>query len=120
VAYPLFALMDARRDAAALLVGAGVMAALLALSSGVRLVSLAEGLPRAGRSAGVAIVYASMVAVFGGAAQPALAWLLHVSAQPTAAAWFIMATTLPGLAAAILMPETRPDPGRAVGLDAVA
>lgn len=107
-AYPAFALMSARRDAAALLGATGLMAALLALSVGARLVSLAEALPRTARAAGVAVTYASMVAVFGGATQPLLAWLIHVTGDVLAPAWYLMATTGLGLAAAVLMPETRP------------
>lgn len=108
VAYPAFALISARRDAAALLGATGLMSTLLALSLGARLVSLAEALPRTARSAGVAVTYASMVAVFGGATQPLLAWLIHLTGDVLAPAWYLMATTAFGLAAAALMPETRP------------
>jgi MFS family permease len=109
-AWPAYALIGARRDAIGLLAATGVMSALLALSNGVRLVSLAEALPRAGRSAGVSIVYACVVAAFGGTTQLILTWLLHATGQPLAVAWFVMATTSLGLLAALLMPETRPDP----------
>lgn len=107
-AYPAFALMGARRDAVTLLSATAVMMALLAMSLGARLVGLAEMLPRTARSAGVAIIYASSVAVFGGATQPILAWLIHTTGDALAPAWFVMATTGLGLVAAALMPETRP------------
>jgi MFS family permease len=94
----------------------GSMAVLLTLMGGLNilsnlagvpaLVALTESLRKEIRGVGVATVYATAVAVFGGTTQPIVAWLGHVTHNPLAIAWYLMAATVVALIASVLMVET--------------
>ena len=107
-AYPAFFLLVHNHDAGTLWTVTGVVGALGSMSTGAALIWLTEGLRKEVRSLGMGAVYAITVAVFGGATQPLLAWLLHTTGDPLAPAYFLMATTLVGLVAMALMDETAP------------
>ena len=86
-----------------------LMAALniVANLSGVpALVVITESLRKDVRGVGVATIYATAVAVFGGTTQPIVAWLDHVTGNPLAIAWYLMGATCVGLVASILIAET--------------
>ncbi len=101
--------MVRNHDAPTLLIGTGVVSALGSLSTGAALIVLAEGLHKGLRSTGMGVVYALSVAIFGGATQPLIAWLIHVTHQPLAPAFYLMVTTAIGIAAMVLVRETHPE-----------
>jgi MHS family citrate/tricarballylate:H+ symporter-like MFS transporter len=97
--------------------------ALLALMAGLNIIANLSGVPaliiiteslrKDVRGVGVATIYATAVAVFGGTTQPIVAWLDHVTGNPLAIAWYLMGATLVGLVASILIGETVNRPERA-------
>jgi len=90
--------------------------ALLALMAGLNivgnlagvpaLIAITESLRKDVRGVGVATIYATAVAVFGGTTQPIVAWLDHVTGNPLAIAWYLMGATCVGLISSILIAET--------------
>src|SRR5580698_6185575 len=93
----------------------GLMAALNIVGnlSGVpAIIIITESLRKDVRGVGVATIYATAVAVFGGTTQPIVAWLDHVTGNPLAIAWYLMGATCVGLISSILIAETviRPAP----------
>jgi MHS family citrate/tricarballylate:H+ symporter-like MFS transporter len=87
----------------------GLMAALNIVGnlSGVpAIIIITESLRKDVRGVGVATIYATAVAVFGGTTQPIVAWLDHVTGNPLAIAWYLMGATCVGLIASILITET--------------
>jgi len=90
--------------------------ALLALMAGLNLlanlaivpsvIALTESLRKDIRGVGMATIYASAVALFGGTTQPVVAWLDQVTGNPLAIAWYLRAGAGVGLVASILMPES--------------
>ena len=70
--------------------------------------AIAESLRKDIRSAGLATIYATSVAVFGGTTQPMIAWLIHVTGDPLAPAWYMIGANLIGVVASFLMKETAP------------
>lgn len=108
---PVFMLVVRIHQPAALL---GLMAGLNIIGnlSGVpALIIITESLRKDVRGVGVATIYATAVAVFGGTTQPIVAWLDHVTGNPLAIAWYLMGASCVGLVASILIRETviRPD-----------
>jgi len=108
VTLPAFVLMVRNHDALTLVVATGVISAFSSASIGVALVSLTESLRKDVRSTGLAVVYAVGVAVFGGIAQPYVAWLIKATGNPMAPAWYMMAAACVGIVAMALMKETAP------------
>ncbi len=109
---PVFMLVVRIHQPAALL---GLMAGLSIVGnlSGVpALIILTESLRKDVRGVGVATIYATAVAVFGGTTQPIVAWLDHVTGNPLAIAWYLIGASCVGLVASILIRETviRPAP----------
>jgi MFS family permease len=103
---PAFMLVVRIHQPAALL---GLMALLNVIGnlSGVpALIIITESLRKDVRGVGVATIYATAVAVFGGTTQPIVAWLDHVTGNPLAIAWYLMGATCVGLIASILITET--------------
>jgi hypothetical protein len=60
------------------------------------------------RGAGVGLIYAAAVAVFGGTTQPMIAWLTHATKNPLAPAWYMLAFSFVGLIAALQLRESAP------------
>ena len=83
------------------------------LSGVPALIILTESLRKDVRGVGVATIYATAVAVFGGTTQPIVAWLDHVTGNPLAIAWYLMGASCVGLVASILIRETVIRPARA-------
>jgi len=107
-AYPAFWLLARNRDPMSLLAVTAVLAALSQMAGAGALVAVTEALPKAARCLALSVIYAVAAAVFGGATQPALAWLLHNTAGGLAPAYLLIAGTAMGLAAMAMMPETAP------------
>ena len=76
------------------------------LSGVPAIIIITESLRKDVRGVGVATIYATAVAVFGGTTQPIVAWLDHVTGNPLAIAWYLMGATFVGLVASILIAET--------------
>lgn len=94
----------------------GLMAALSVVSnlSGVpAIIIITESLRKDVRGVGLATIYATAVAVFGGTTQPIVAWLDQVTGNPLAIAWYLMGAACVGLVASILILETVIRPARA-------
>jgi hypothetical protein len=58
------------------------------------------------RGVGFSTVYALPVAILGGATQPFLAWLIHVTGDRMTPAWCMMAVNAVGLVAALAFRES--------------
>jgi MHS family citrate/tricarballylate:H+ symporter-like MFS transporter len=106
--YPAFVLMVRNRDAVTLLTASALLAAVHAFCAVTVLVSITESLRKDIRSAGLATIYATSVAVFGGSTQPIVAWLIHATGDPMAPAWYMIGANVIGLIAALFVTETAP------------
>jgi MFS family permease len=106
VAYPAFVTINRHHTFAALLLMAGLMAALNALG-GVALVVIPECFPKSVRSAGLSTVYALAVTIFGGTTQFVVTWLIHATGDPLSPAWYLMASCAIGIVAILMIPETK-------------
>ena len=84
-----------------------IVAILTSLASAGSIVGIPEALPRAVRSAGLSIVYAFAVTVFGGSTQWIINKLIVVTGDKLAPAYYLALTGLVGGAAALMMPETK-------------
>jgi MFS family permease len=102
---PVFLFMAALKTAPALYAGAAVLAVLLALGTPSVLMALSEGLPAAGRSGAIAIVYALAVSIFGGSAQFVVAWLTGVLHSPLAPGFYMSGMLAIGIIARLLLPS---------------
>lgn len=105
-AYPAFAAINHLHTLGALLMMTALMAALNGLG-GVVLVVIPECFPKSVRSAGLSIVYALAVTVFGGTTQLVVTWLIHATGNPLSPAWYLMASSAIGAAAILLVAETK-------------
>jgi len=110
---PTFMLVVRIHEPVALL---GLMAGLSVIGnlSGVpAIIIITESLRKDVRGVGLATIYATAVAVFGGTTQPIVAWLDQVTGNPLAIAWYLMGASCVGLVASILIRETVIRPSRA-------
>jgi MFS family permease len=106
--WPSFYLLIAHLTATTLLLAVTVMGALNAFSNGASLICLTEGIPKKVRSAALAVVYALGIAIFGGATQPLLAWLLHTTGDKLSPAYLLIGATALSIVAMAMMRETAP------------
>lgn len=115
VAYPAFLVMGRHPTAAGFY---GCVAALTlanAPASAASVVLVAESLPRALRSVGLATTYAIGISVFGGTTQFVITWLIGATGNPLAPAWFLIGTGAIGFAAVLALPGNVKDDGLATG-----
>ncbi len=105
--YPAFLLLNQARTLGALVLASAVLATLTALSGAVGLALIPESLPKAVRSAGLAIAYAVAVTVFGGSTQVVVTWLIAVTGNPLSPAWYLVVSSLIGVGAIAMLRETR-------------
>jgi hypothetical protein len=94
-----------------------LLSALSSINAAAVIVGIPEALPRAVRSAGLSIVYAVSVSVFGGSTNYVVNWLIATTGDRLAPAYYLAAFSLVGTVAAFLLPETR---GRDLDADAEA
>ncbi|WP_024512884.1 MFS transporter [Bradyrhizobium sp. ARR65] len=106
--YPVFLWIAESRSALALLGGLGALTLIGTIPYSAFYVSMAEGLPKNIRGGAFATIYALAIAMFGGTAQPVVAWLIHVTGSALAPAWYMLVATAAGLCAMLMMPETAP------------
>jgi len=105
---PSFFVISHYRTAAALLGATALLASLGALSMTPNTIWLAESLPPAIRSAGVATIYAISASAFGGTTQYIVTWLIKATGNPMAPAWYWTSAAIIGIIALCLIRETAP------------
>ncbi|MGY3387910.1 MFS family permease [Bradyrhizobium sp. USDA 3311] len=106
--YPVFLWIAETRSALALLGGLGALTLIGTIPYSAFYVSMAEGLPKNIRGGAFATIYAFAIAIFGGTAQPVVAWLTQVTGNALAPAWYMLVASAAGLCAMLMMPETAP------------
>ena len=84
-----------------------LLSALSSVNAAAIIVAIPESLPRAVRSAGLSIVYALAVSVFGGSTNYVVNKLVAVSGDKLMPAYYLAAFSVLGTVAAWMMPETR-------------
>jgi len=84
-----------------------LLSALSSINAAAIIVAIPESLPRAVRSAGLSIVYAFSVSVFGGSTNYVVNKLIALTGDKLAPAYYLVAFSIVGTIAAFLMPETR-------------
>ncbi len=84
-----------------------LLAALSSINAAAIIVAIPESLPRAVRSAGLSIVYALAVSIFGGSTNYVVNKLVAVSGDKLMPAYYLAAFSVLGTVAAWMMPETR-------------
>jgi len=106
--FPSFWLLERLRTGPALYAACAVLGGISTLSSATIIVAITESLPRRARSAGIALIYAVAISVFGGSTQFFVAWLIRATGNPLAPAWYMLCGVLIGLAMLFQLPETAP------------
>lgn len=96
LAVPAFVWLNDLRTAIALYAVTAVLTFLGTLACVGVMISIAGTLPKASRSAGIAMLYAGAVALFGGTAQLIVKWLSDVTASPIAPAWYLSVALIIG------------------------
>ena len=84
-----------------------LLSALSSVNAAAVIVAIPEALPKAVRSAGLSIVYAVSVSVFGGSTNYVINWLIAATGDRLAPAYYVAAFSAVGTVAALMMPETR-------------
>ena len=107
VAIPAFWLVVHHANATNIYAVTILLSALSSISTAAVIVAIPEALPRDVRSAGLSIVYAFSVSIFGGSAPWLVTKLIQVTGDKVAPAYYLAATSLIGAIAAYLMPETK-------------
>lgn len=107
---PGFALIAGHRDNLTLLAVTGILSSLSAFSGATAVTAITESLHRDVRSLVFAGIYSTAVAVFGGATQPFVTWLVHVTGDPVAPAWVLVGACVVGVGATLMLAESRPAP----------
>lgn len=103
--FPIFMLLVSLRSTEALIGVAAFNALLSACSGAASTAALASIFPNRVRGAGVAIVYAFAVSVFGGSTQFVVAWLTGTTGDPLSPAYYAALTSAIGLAAMFALPK---------------
>ena len=106
--YPTFYWIVQARSAAALLMGASLLAAVSTIGTGAFYAALSETLPKRIRGGAFATIYATSIATFGGTTQLVVTWLIHVTGNPLAPAWYLLTATAIGTIAMTLILESAP------------
>jgi len=106
VIVPAFLLLDRNRDMETLTLMTIAMTACASTSGGVIMAAITEAIPKARRSASLALLYSCAIAVFGGTTQFLATWLIKNTGDTLAPAYFYMTATLVGIAGMTFMPFT--------------
>jgi MFS family permease len=107
LAVPAFAWVVSAPSAASVYAVTFLLSALSSINAAAVIVGIPEALPRAVRSAGLSIVYALSVSIFGGSTNYVINWLIAATGDRLAPAYYLAAFSLIGTIAAFLLPETR-------------
>jgi MHS family citrate/tricarballylate:H+ symporter-like MFS transporter len=106
--FPCFWLLERWRTGPALYAACALLGGVSTLSSATIIVAVTESLPARVRSAGIALVYAIAIAVFGGSTQLVAAWLIRLTGNPLVPAWYMLSGVVIGLILLFQLPETAP------------
>ncbi|GLS43447.1 MFS transporter [Methylobacterium brachythecii] len=107
LAIPAFAWLAQAPTALSVYAVTFLMSALSSINAAAIIVGIPESLPRAVRSAGLSIVYAFSVSIFGGSTNWVVNKLIAVTGDRLAPAYYLVAFSVIGTIAAMLMPETK-------------
>ena len=107
LAVPAFLWLAREPTAASVYAVTFLMSALSSINAAAIIVGIPEALPRAVRSAGLSIVYALSVSIFGGSTNYLVNKLIAVTGNKLAPAYYLLAFSVVGTIAALLLPETR-------------
>ncbi len=102
--YPAFFLLVHHPGTLMLVAVTGSLTFTAVLGGAAALTAITESFPNATRSSGLAISYATSVAVFGGTTQFVIAWLISVSGDPLSPAYYVILTSLVSLWAMAKLP----------------
>jgi MHS family proline/betaine transporter-like MFS transporter len=105
--YPAFLLITRTHGAWPVLLGVGLITALIALGTSANTLFVLEAFPARVRASGLAISYALGVALFGGTAQFVVTGLIKWTADPMSAVWYIAPSCVVSFCAAALFKERR-------------
>jgi len=105
---PSFTAMLFLASPVVLLSATALLSFFIGLFPPVILTNLCESFPAARRAGSLGITYAIAVAVFGGSAQYAAAWLTEATGSPLAPAWYMSVAMVPGILAMLALRETAP------------
>ncbi len=105
-AYPLYGWMVRSPSAASIFTATILISALSSTCSSAAIVAIPESLPRAVRSAGLAIAYAFSVSLFGGGTQYVVTLMVQRTGDPLSPAYVLIAVSLLGVVAPFFMRET--------------
>jgi MFS family permease len=83
-----------------------LMSAISSINAAAVIVAIPESLPRAVRSAGLSIVYAFSVSIFGGSTNYIVNKLIIVTGDKLAPAYYLVVFSVIGTVAALMLPET--------------
>ena len=84
-----------------------LMSALSSINAAAIIVAIPESLPRAVRSAGLSIVYALAVSIFGGSTNYLVNKLVAMTGDKMMPAYYLAGFSIVGTVAALMLPETR-------------
>ena len=107
VAIPAFWIAVHRPGPTSIYAAVVLLSALSSISTAAIIAAVPEALPRNVRSAGLSIVYAVSVSLFGGSAPLLVTKLIAATHDKVAPAYYLAATSLIGAIAAFLLPETK-------------
>ncbi len=110
VAYPAYAWMVRSPSALSIFTSTVLISALSSICSSAAIVAIPESLPRAVRSAGLAIAYAVSVSIFGGGTQYVVTLMVQKTGDPLSPAYVLIAVSLLGVVAPFFMRETGGQP----------
>ncbi len=105
-AYPAYAWMVHAPSATSIFASTVMISALSSICSSAAIVAIPESLPRAVRSAGLAIAYAVSVSIFGGGTQYLVTLMVQKTGDPLSPAYVLIAVSLLGVVAPFFMHET--------------
>ncbi|MDU3290572.1 MAG: MFS transporter [Pseudomonas aeruginosa] len=111
VLFPALQAMTRHPEPAVFLAVLALLSALHGMSGAALIVLLVESFPRALRSTGFSLVYATGVAAFGGTAQIVVTWLIGVTGNPLSPLGYLLLANLVCLVGAWLARETWPGRG---------
>ncbi len=107
LAVPAFAALAHHPTAIAVYALTFLMSALSSVNAAAIIVMIPESLPRSVRSAGLSIVYALAVSLFGGSTNYIVNKLVVATGDKLMPAYYLAAFSVLGTIAALLLPETR-------------
>lgn len=103
--YPVFLMITHAKSALPILIGVGLISALVALGAGVVALLVLEALPARVRASGIAISHALHVALFGGTAQFIVTGLIRWTGDPMSVAWYVAPACAVSFCALMLFKE---------------